>query len=82
LFDSIGTIYNDGTADRQIDLLSNPGDSIAVKPTLAATTSAMFEIRTIPPNASATNVDLYMRFSFGYFVPSGTIITVTPPSAA
>jgi hypothetical protein len=82
MFDSIETTYNNGSAEKQIDALSNPTSSISVKPTPPADASAILELRTIPPNASQPLVDLYIRFSFDYTVPSGTVITIAPPAIA
>mmetsp|Transcript_15437 Transcript_15437/g.2579 ORF Transcript_15437/g.2579 Transcript_15437/m.2579 type:complete len:110 (+) Transcript_15437:3039-3368(+) len=80
-FNSITTQYNDGTTDRNIDVLTNPTNSISVKPLPPIGTSAIHELKTIPPNAAQANADLYIEFSFDYTIPSGTVITISPPAA-
>jgi hypothetical protein len=37
----------------------------------------MVELKTIPPNASETDVDLYMNFRVSRTIPAGSTVEIT-----
>jgi hypothetical protein len=37
----------------------------------------MIELKTIPPNASETDVDLYMNFRVSRIIPAGSTVEIT-----